>query len=106
MTPRGVTIFLIITGVAWLLALCYWLMEVRQWRLPWLVTLGQTALPLYFIHQLIEETLIHRTLGLRFNNWIVYWSASVALIVLCVYVGRAWLAVKPRVRALAGLATA
>jgi len=105
-TPRGVTTFLIICGVAWVLALSYWLMRLRGWELPWLVTLGQTALPLYFIHQLIEETLIHRTLGLRFNNWIVYWSANVALIVLCVYVGRAWLAVKPRVRALAGLATA
>jgi uncharacterized membrane protein len=105
-TPRGVTTFLIIGGVAWVLALSYWLMRLRGRELPWLVTLGQTALPLYFIHQLIEETLIHRTLGLRFNNWIVYWSASVALIVLCVYVGRAWLAVKPRVRALAGLAAA
>jgi uncharacterized membrane protein len=105
-TPRGVTTFLIICGVAWVLALCFWLMQGRGWKLPWLVTLGQTALPLYFIHQLIEETLIHRTLGLRFNNWIVYWSASVALIVLCVYMGRAWLAVKPRVRALTGLATA
>jgi len=104
-TPRGVTTFLIICGVAWALALCYWLMRLRGWELPWLVTLGQTALPLYFIHQLIEETLFHRTLGLRFNNWIVYWSANVALIVLCVYVGRAWLAVKPRVRTLVGLAT-
>lgn len=104
-TPRGTTTFLIICGVSWLLALCYWLMQVRGWPLPWLVTLGQTALPLYFIHQLIEETLIHRTLGLRFNNWIVYWSANVVLIVLCVYMGRAWLAVKPRVRTLVGLST-
>jgi uncharacterized membrane protein len=103
-TPRGVTTFLMICGVAWTLALCYWLMRVRGWKLPWLVTLGQTALPLYFIHQLIEETLIHRTLGLRFDNWILYWTANVALIVLCVYLGRAWLAVKPRVRALTGLA--
>ena len=69
-TPRGVTTFLIIAGTAWLLALCYWLMEVRRWELPWLVTLGQTALVLYFAHQVIEETIIHRALGLRFNNWI------------------------------------
>ena len=33
------------------------LMQARGWEIPWLVTLGQTALPLYFIHQLIEETL-------------------------------------------------
>jgi len=105
-TPRGVTTFLIVTGVAWLLALCYWLMEVRRWELPWLVTLGQTALVLYFAHQIIEETIIHRALGLRFNNWLLYWTANIALIVLCVYMGRAWQAVKPRLRALAGLATA
>jgi uncharacterized membrane protein len=105
-TPRGVTTFLIIAGDAWLLALCYWLMEVRRWELPWLVTLGQTALVLYFVHQLIEETLIHRALGLRFNNWILYWSANIALIVLCVYIGRLWQTVKPRLRTLAGLAPA
>jgi len=105
-TPRGVTTFLIVAGTAWLLALCYWLMEVRRWELPWLVTLGRTALILYFVHQVIEETIVHRALGLRFNNWIVYWTATIALIVLCVYMGRAWLAVKPRLRALAGLATA
>ena len=105
-TPRGVTTFLIVAGTAWLLALCYWLMEVRRWKLPWLVTLGQTALILYFAHQVIEETIIHRALGLRFNNWIIYWTATIALIVLCVYMGRAWLAVKPRLRRLAGLGTA
>ena len=105
-TPRGVTNFLIIWGVSWMLAFSYWLMQARGWEIPWLVTLGQTALPLYFIHQLIEETLIHRTLGLRFNHWVLYWAANAALIILCVYVGRAWLAVKPRVRAFTGLATA
>ena len=105
-TPRGVTTFLIVAGTAWLLALCYWLMEVRRWELPWLVTLGRTALILYFVHQVIEETIVHRALGLRFNNWIVYWTATITLIVLCVYMGRAWLAVKPRLRVLAGLATA
>lgn len=105
-TPRGVTNFLIIWGVSWTLAFSHWLMQARNRELPWLVTLGQTALPLYFIHQLIEETLLHRALGLRFHSWILYGAANVALIVLCVYVGRAWLAVKPRVRALAGLAPA
>lgn len=100
-TPRGVTAFLIVAGTAWLLALSYWLMEVRQWKLPWLVTLGQTALVLYFAHQVIEETIIHRMLGLRFNNWLAYWTGTLALIVLCVYMGRAWLALKPRLRGLA-----
>jgi uncharacterized membrane protein len=105
-TPRGVTNFLIIWGVSWMLAFSYWLMQARGREIPWLITLGQTALPLYFMHQLIEETLIHRTLGLRFNNWLLYWAANAALIILCVYLGRAWLTVKPRVRALAGLAPA
>jgi len=105
-TPRGVTNFLIIGGVAWMLAGCFWLMQRRGWELPWLVTLGQTALPLYFIHQIIEETLIHQTLGIVFHSWALYWAANVALIVLCVYLGRAWLVVKPRVRASVGLATA
>jgi hypothetical protein len=67
------------------------------------VTLGQTALPLYFIHQLIEETLIHRTLGIQFHSWTLYWTANLALVVLCVYIGRAWLTIKPRVRAAVGL---
>jgi uncharacterized membrane protein len=102
-TPRGMSTFLIMGGLAIILALCYWLMQVRGWTIPWLVTLGQTALPLYFIHQLIEETLIHRTLGIQFQSWTLYWAANVALIVLCVYIGRAWLVAKPRVRALVGL---
>ena len=102
-TPRGVSTFLVMGGVAIMLALCYWLMQVRGWTVPWLVTLGQTALPLYFIHQLIEETLIHRTLGIQFHSWTLYWTANLALVVLCVYIGRAWLTIKPRVRAAVGL---
>jgi len=35
-TPRGVTTFLIICAVAWVLALSYWLMRLRGWELPWL----------------------------------------------------------------------
>jgi hypothetical protein len=54
----------------------------------------------------IEETIVHRALGLRFNNCIVYSTATLALIVLCVYMGRAWLVLKPRLRRLAGLGTA
>ena len=104
--PRGVTTFLIIGGVAWVLAGSFWLMQRRGWELPWLVTLGQTALPLYFIHQLIEETLIHRALGIVFHSWVLYWAANVALIVLCVYIGRAWLVLKPHLRATVGLAPA
>ena len=98
-TPRGATTLLIIGGIAGLLAGCYWLMERRHWELPWLVTLGQTALMLYFTHQIIEEVIARRTFGLRFNHWLAYWAATAALIVLCVYLGRLWLALKQIVRA-------
>jgi len=36
----------------------YYLAEVLRWRMTWLVTLGRTALVLYFIHQLIVLTLV------------------------------------------------
>ena len=101
-TPRGTTTFLIIGGIGLLLAGCYWLMERRRWELPWLVTLGQTALMLYFTHQIIEEVILHRAFGLRFNHWLAYTIATTALIVLCVYLGRLWLALKRRAASAAG----
>lgn len=101
-TPRGMTTVLIVGGVALLLAGCYWLMERRRWELPWLVTLGQTALMLYFTHQVIEELIVHRMLGVQFRSALAYGTATLALVVLCVYLGRAWLALKPRVSALTG----
>jgi len=93
-TPRGATLLLIAGGVALLLAGTYWLMQVRGWRLPWLVTLGQTALMLYFVHQVIVYTVVNRWLGYRFHSWLFYWAANVALLVGLVYLGRAWLATK------------
>lgn len=101
-TPRGVTNFLIIGGVGCLVAAAYWLMEVRRWPLRWLVVLGQTALMLYFLHQLIVLTLVNQALGWRFNHWALYAGANVSLLLLLVYLGRAWLAVRPLVRQAAG----
>jgi len=95
-TPRGVTTLLIIGGVACLLALAYWLMERKRYEAPWMVILGQTALMLYFTHQLIELTLVKNTLGWRFNNWPLYWTANAIFVVSLVYLGRAWLAIKRR----------
>jgi uncharacterized membrane protein len=97
-TPRGMTTVLIVGGVAILLSLMYWLMERRRMALPWLVVLGQTALMLYFTHQLIEWTLINKILGLRFNNWAIYWVANVVFVVLLVYMGKAWQAIKARAK--------
>ncbi len=57
----------------------YYLAEVRRWRMTWLVTLGRTALVLYFIHQLIVLTLVNQRLGLRMNDWPWYLGANLAL---------------------------
>ena len=64
----------------------------------WLVILGQTALMLYFVHQVIELTLVSQRLGLRFNHWALYWAGNVLLIVLMVGLGWGWLQLKRRVR--------
>lgn len=93
-TPRGVTTSLIIGGVALLLAGTYWLMEVKRWAPRWLVILGQTALMLYFVHQLIVLTLVNQTLGMRFNNWPRYIAANLVLLAVLVGLGWAWLAIK------------
>jgi len=97
-TPRGATNLLVIGGVACLLAAAYWIMGVKKRELRWLAILGQTALMLYFLHQLIVLTLVNQTLGLRFNNWALYWTANAALMVLLVYLGKAWLEIKRRTR--------
>lgn len=97
-SPRGVSTFLVLGGIACLLAATYWLMERRRLEAPWLVTLGQTALMLYFVHQMIELTLVNEILGIRFTSWALYWMANAAFVVLLVYLGRAWLAIKARRR--------
>lgn len=95
-TPRGATLLLVAAGVAILLAALWWLMQVRGWPLPWLVTLGQNALVLYFVHQLIELTLVRQTLGLRITSWWLYAAATLALIALLVPLGRAGQALQRR----------
>jgi uncharacterized membrane protein len=93
-TPRGITTALVAGGVALLLAGTYWLMGVRGVRLPWLVVLGQTALMLYFLHQIIVYTIVNQWLGRQFNDWWSYAAANAALMVLLVYMGKAWLGIK------------
>jgi uncharacterized membrane protein len=95
-TPRGMTTALVIGGVALLLACTYWLLEVRGQRLPWLVLLGQTALMLYFAHQLLAYTLLRQALGVRFNSWLLYAVANGALLLLLLALARAWLTLRPR----------
>ncbi len=96
-TPRGSTLLGIVGGVALLLAATYYVMEVRKRAFPWLVIFGQTALMLYFVHQLIVLTLVNQALGRRFNHWGLYIAANLALMVALVYLGKAWLWIKRRV---------
>lgn len=98
--PRGMTNVLIAGTVATLLATMYWLQDVRRHRLTWLVVLGQTALVLYFLHQIVVYTLVRQALGRRFNDWTLYWTANVVLILLLVGIGSVWLRLRPRLRPL------
>jgi len=80
-----------------MLAFFYWICERRGWRPQWLVVLGQTALMLYFVHQVIAYTIFgERWLNVRFHQWWPFWLSNLALIVGCVGLGYAWQAIKAR----------
>jgi uncharacterized membrane protein len=98
-TPRGATVIWVIGMTFVLLAIFYYLAEVRRLRMTWLVTLGQTALFLYFVHQLIVLTLVNQYLHLRFNNWWRDGFANLLLLVLLLGLGRLWIEVKRIARA-------
>ena len=100
-TPRGATVALVAGGVFLLVAAAYWLLERRRLTAPWLVVLGQNALMIYFVHQVIELTLINKILGLRFNAWPLYWTANAVFIVVLVALAYGWPAFKARRRAAA-----
>jgi hypothetical protein len=93
-TPRPATVVWVIGMVFVLMALFYYLAEVRGLRMTWLVTLGQTALFLYFVHHFIVFTLVNQHLHLLFNNWWRYGIANLALMFVLLGLGRAWLEVK------------
>ena len=95
-TPRGVTVLLVAGSIALLLSGTYALTERKRVPVPWLVTLGQNALMLYFVHQVIELTIVNKLLGVRFNHWPAYWIANVVFLVGLVYLARAWTAFKAR----------
>jgi uncharacterized membrane protein len=93
-TPRGPTAVWVI-GIAFcLMALFYYLAEVRRLRLTWLVTFGQTALILYFVHQLIVLTLVNQHLHLKFNNWWYFGLANLGLLAVLLGLARLWLEIK------------
>ena len=105
--PAPITTLWILGMVFVLLAFAYWLCEVRGWRPQWLVVLGQTALMLYFVHQVIAYTvfgdswLAHGLRGeqaphVNFQRWWQFWVANLALVAGCVGLGYAWQAIKAR----------
>ena len=92
--PRGATVFWSL-GVAFcLVAVSYYLVDVRRYRAGWFVILGRTALALYFGHHLIVLTLVNQRLGLKFNDWWLYAIMNLMLLIVLLYAGRAWLALK------------
>ncbi len=78
-TPRGVTLFWVGAVLFVSTPAVWYLMDYRGWAPRWLVELGQTAMMLYFVHQIIVFTivkgwLIKRWPDLAIESW--PWSAS------------------------------
>ena len=96
-TPRGASSIWVLAMIFALMPPFYYLAEVLRWRMTWLVTLGRTALVLYFIHQLIVLTLVNQRLGLRMNDWPWYLSANLVLLIALLGIGKLWLTVKARI---------
>ena len=93
-TPRGPSLLWVL-GMVWLaLGAACWLMQRRRWELPWLVLLGQTALFLYFAHQIIVFTLVGEWLGWRFDRWPLFYAANAALMLVLLALGWLWLRLK------------
>jgi uncharacterized membrane protein len=93
-TPRGAALLWVLGMVLLMLAAAYWAMERRRWRLPWLVILGQTALFLYFFHQIIVYTLVKGWLGWHFDAWPWFWLANAVLVAVLIACGWAWREIK------------
>lgn len=97
-TPRGVSLALIGGTLCLLFALLYWLGEVRGYRMGPLVTLGQTALVLYFVHQIVAHTVVKEALRVEFHSWAGYWIANVALMVGLLAFSHLWQTASGRLR--------
>lgn len=108
-TPRGVTLFWVGAVLFCLTPAAWYAMDVRGWAPTWLVELGQTAMMLYFVHQIIVFAIVKRWLwehwpNLAFDSWggyrgwLGYWLANAVLMVLLLYIGKTWLWIRPRLR--------
>jgi uncharacterized membrane protein len=99
-TPRPAALLWVLGMVFLMLGAAYWLMERRGRRLAWLVLLGQTALFLYFFHQVLAFTFVKEWLGWRAPGWPWFWAANAAFVAVLLASGWAWRALQ------AGLAAA
>jgi len=98
--PGAVTCLFILGYIFTALPLVHYLMETRRWRPRWLVVLGQNALMLYFVHQIIALTLVRQRFGVLFSSWWLWALANVALLALLVGLGWLWPEIKRRARRL------
>jgi uncharacterized membrane protein len=95
--PGPITVLWILGSVLVMLALFYWLCEVKGWKPGFMIVLGQTALMLYFVHQVIAYTILgERGLNVSFHRWWQFWAANVGLILVCIVLGYAWQWIKAR----------
>jgi uncharacterized membrane protein len=97
-TPRGVTLFWVGAVLLCSTPAAWYLMDVRGWAPAWLVELGQTAMMLYFVHQIIVLTIVKRWFGVAFESWLAYWVTNLLLMVVLLCMGKAWLSIRPRLR--------
>jgi uncharacterized membrane protein len=93
-TPRGAALLWVLGSVLVMLAAAHRVMEMRGWRLRWLVILGQTALFLYFLHQVVAYTLVKQWLDWRFDAWPRFWLANAVFVLGLVGLGWAWQEIK------------
>lgn len=96
-TPRPAALLWVFGMLLVQLATAYWAMERHRWRLPWLVILGQTALVLYFLHQIVALTLVREWLGWRLNAWPAFWLGNAVFVALLVGCGWIWRELRGRI---------
>ena len=72
------------------LAVSYWAMERRGWRPRWLVVLGQSALFLYFLHQIIAYRVVHQWLQWSVDSWSGFAAANLVFLLVLLGCGWAW----------------
>jgi uncharacterized membrane protein len=98
--PGAVTCLWILGIIFSLLPAVYDVMKVRRVPAPWLVVLGQNALMLYFVHQVIVLTFLRQRFGVLFHSWWPYVLANALLLAALVVIAEVWPEFKRRALAL------